>query len=349
MLRLVTTQELRPQVSLNRVDHRRWTPPTALLWASLLALIFVAYAVRVWKLGAQSLWLDEALSVVFARPGVRQVLSTLVNRDLHPPLYYLALHFWMQLAGDSEFSVRYVSVLLGLPVVPATYLLGRDLFRIRTPADAKTPAINPAILIGLTGAMLTNSLAVSGVLRAGSPDVQRPGNLLRALQLYPVEVPGNRRASLVVRLRTLHRGYPLHPVLRRAGDCLSGAVSGRPVPSKSPVSGWADRPRSRWPCLRAVATRGIPSTSTAPRRAGFLEGRVSVFVFDRARFRRVRFRAVHRAEQLSRRGVGSRGNRRNRAFLLALARPEDRRSGHLPAGVFGRPVRRALPRVDSRP
>lgn len=121
----------------------------------LVALVFVAYAARVWKLGAQSLWLDEALSVVFARPSLRDVLTILVTRDLHPPLYYFTLHFWMKFAGQSEFSVRYVSILLGLPVVPATYVFGRSLFRSLDADPTTPPGFEASIAVGLLGGVFT--------------------------------------------------------------------------------------------------------------------------------------------------------------------------------------------------
>jgi uncharacterized membrane protein len=107
-----------------------------------VALIFLGFAARVWFLGYQSLWLDEALSVVFSARPLGELFSTLTNVDLHPPLFYLLLHFWMKLAGQSEFSVRFVALALGLPTIPATYCLGRALFR------------RGGVAIGLAGAFL---------------------------------------------------------------------------------------------------------------------------------------------------------------------------------------------------
>jgi mannosyltransferase len=99
------------------------------------ALLLVGFGLRVWHLGTQSLWLDEALSVIFARQGMRDLLSTLVTQDLHPPLYYVALHFWMGLAGSTEFAVRFVSVIFGLPAIPATFLLGASIFRVKRSSE----------------------------------------------------------------------------------------------------------------------------------------------------------------------------------------------------------------------
>jgi len=44
------------------------------------------------------LWLDEALSVNIARLPVSDLLEALWH-DGHPPLYYLLLHFWMEVVG----------------------------------------------------------------------------------------------------------------------------------------------------------------------------------------------------------------------------------------------------------
>ncbi len=93
------------------------------------ALILIGFVVRVWQLGGQSLWLDEALSVIFSRPSLREVISILVTDDLHPPLYYVALHLWIRAAGSTEFAARFVSLIFGLPAIPATYVLGSALFR----------------------------------------------------------------------------------------------------------------------------------------------------------------------------------------------------------------------------
>lgn len=112
----------------------------------MLALIWLGFGARVFRLGTQSLWLDEALSVVFSRPALRPMLSTIVNQDLHPPLYYLILHFWMRVVGQSEFAVRFPSVFEGLPVVAATYALGSAV--LHRPADGGRSRV-----VGVLGAI----------------------------------------------------------------------------------------------------------------------------------------------------------------------------------------------------
>ncbi len=93
----------------------------------LSTIILVAFALRTYRLDFQSLWYDEAFSVELAGQGldtVTQLLSTVEN---HPPLHFFALHFWERLTGESEFAVRYLSLVMALPAVSLIYVLGRRL------------------------------------------------------------------------------------------------------------------------------------------------------------------------------------------------------------------------------
>lgn len=109
------------------------------LWLMLL-VILVAFGLRVWRLGAQSLWVDEGISVLFSSRSPEELLKTVIAEDLHPPLYYLALHYWMTLAGKSEYSLRFLSVVVGLLAVPVMYQLTRCLLLVgRKPGLGAAP------------------------------------------------------------------------------------------------------------------------------------------------------------------------------------------------------------------
>lgn len=56
----------------------------------------------------QSLWRDEAFSILTAERPIGFFLTKL---GLETPLYYLLLHFWMKIFGESEVAVRSLSVL----------------------------------------------------------------------------------------------------------------------------------------------------------------------------------------------------------------------------------------------
>lgn len=99
------------------------------LW--LLVAIVVAFALRAYRLDAQSLWNDEGTSVALA-PLSLQAIASAALQDIHPPLYYFLLHFWTPLAGQTEFAVRFLSVIAGLLVMAVTYRIARRLFDTRT-------------------------------------------------------------------------------------------------------------------------------------------------------------------------------------------------------------------------
>ena len=81
-----------------------------------VALILVAFGLRVYHLDGQSLWRDEALTLGRARQSLSQTFANrnlvqgVSSPDLHPPLYFLMLHGWRILAGESEFALRFPSL-----------------------------------------------------------------------------------------------------------------------------------------------------------------------------------------------------------------------------------------------
>jgi len=80
--------------------------PRRLTHATYLWLIvLVAWSLRVFDLAAQSLWYDEAFSVLVARADWATA-GRLLSVDLHPPLYYLFLRAGLATLGSSEFAVR---------------------------------------------------------------------------------------------------------------------------------------------------------------------------------------------------------------------------------------------------
>ena len=98
-------------------------------WAriSLLLILLLAASLRFYRLDAQSLWADEGNSVRLAERSLSLITQGAAH-DIHPPLYYYLLHFWMRAFGRSEVAVRSLSALAGTALVWLTYLLGRQLF-----------------------------------------------------------------------------------------------------------------------------------------------------------------------------------------------------------------------------
>jgi mannosyltransferase len=93
---------------------------------ALVALLVFAFVLRMYKLDAQSLWNDEGTTVALAQRDVPTILENAAN-DIHPPLYYVILHYWVSVSGTAEAAVRGLSVLTGLLVVAGTWWLARRL------------------------------------------------------------------------------------------------------------------------------------------------------------------------------------------------------------------------------
>ncbi|MDH7486123.1 MAG: glycosyltransferase family 39 protein [Anaerolineae bacterium] len=93
----------------------------------LLSLVLLAFALRVTRLGAQSLWYDEGVTAQVAAQGLAE-LTRWTAGDIQPPLYYYVLAGWIRLAGRSEWALRFPSACFGVLTVPLLYALGRRLF-----------------------------------------------------------------------------------------------------------------------------------------------------------------------------------------------------------------------------
>lgn len=92
-----------------------------------IIILLFAFLIRLYRLGAESLWMDEGYSFHFASLPLSQMLQELVAIDKHPPLYYLVLHCFLFL-GKSEFFLRLPSVIFGVISIYLIYLLGEELY-----------------------------------------------------------------------------------------------------------------------------------------------------------------------------------------------------------------------------
>jgi 4-amino-4-deoxy-L-arabinose transferase-like glycosyltransferase len=109
----------------------------------LLAVLAFATVLRFFQLDAQSFWNDEGTSARVAERSLPLITAAAIG-DIHPPLYYYALHFWRGIFGESEFALRGLSAALGVVLVWLIYLLGSKLFDESTALlAASIAAINP--------------------------------------------------------------------------------------------------------------------------------------------------------------------------------------------------------------
>lgn len=98
---------------------------------ALLLIVLLAFLLWLYRLDHQSLWYDEGFSVYLARMSLGEITAHTAS-DIHPPLYYYLLHLWLGPFGDSEFALRFFSLLFGLLTTPLIYALGRRLLSTAT-------------------------------------------------------------------------------------------------------------------------------------------------------------------------------------------------------------------------
>jgi 4-amino-4-deoxy-L-arabinose transferase-like glycosyltransferase len=112
----------------------------------LLLILLLSFGLRVYRLDFQSVWTDEGFVIDLAnrtlpelvavwnispqeaydslsRPGL-DLVGLAAETDIHPPLYYFLLHFWLGLTGHSEFALRFLSLFFGLAIVALLFVLG---------------------------------------------------------------------------------------------------------------------------------------------------------------------------------------------------------------------------------
>jgi hypothetical protein len=113
--------------------------------AAMAGLLWLAYFLRVYRLDRQALRGDEAATVLYSALPIGDLWELSRITDPHPPLYYLVLHPWQWLVGESAWAMRYAGVLVSLLAVAVLFALAR---RTRQPfatglLAAGLLAINP--------------------------------------------------------------------------------------------------------------------------------------------------------------------------------------------------------------
>jgi uncharacterized membrane protein len=93
----------------------------------LLLIASLALFLRIYHIAEESIWLDEGISIHFANLDLFDILEK-GTQESHPPLYYIILHYWINMFGDSEFSTRFLSTLFGLFSILMIYKVASHIF-----------------------------------------------------------------------------------------------------------------------------------------------------------------------------------------------------------------------------
>ncbi|HEV2126073.1 MAG TPA: glycosyltransferase family 39 protein [Chloroflexota bacterium] len=110
---------------------RRGTP------LDLLVVLCFALVLRLYHLGANGLWMDEAYGAMLARGSFGEIWSNHLAPD-HLPAYYTLLWLSVRLLGESEWALRLPSVIAGVLSVVGGWAIGFELHRPRAGLLAAT-------------------------------------------------------------------------------------------------------------------------------------------------------------------------------------------------------------------
>lgn len=111
-------------------------------------LLVLAFALRLHHLDHVDLRGDEAFDILYAAQSLSEVVRNDLCCQAYPPLNHGALHYWLPLAGRSEFAYRFLfGVVPGLLVVVLVYKLAGELYSApAAPTAALLAAANPFLV-----------------------------------------------------------------------------------------------------------------------------------------------------------------------------------------------------------
>lgn len=116
---------------------RHWTARRFDINLVVFILIFLAFVLRLYRLGSVEFWFDEAATYIIAQKGLLGNLDfARLTPNEHLPLYYWFMVAWMQVTGSSEFAMRFFSVWFGIVFIALLYRLARREFGIHVALGA---------------------------------------------------------------------------------------------------------------------------------------------------------------------------------------------------------------------
>jgi mannosyltransferase len=146
--RLGFARRLRCVIASIIVNHQNQDIVNRTYRLLLLTGLLTALALRLYRLGLDSLWYDETVSAYLSSLTPQAVIRHTAG-DIHPPLYYLMVLAWRAISHPSlnhglEYLLGWPSLVWGMLVVALIYPLGRKLLDRRSALIALwLAAVNP--------------------------------------------------------------------------------------------------------------------------------------------------------------------------------------------------------------
>ncbi|CRM01671.1 MULTISPECIES: glycosyltransferase family 39 protein [Pseudomonas] len=143
-------EKVRVLPAFNRLtrDGAGWL--SRLWWVPILALAMV---LRFYHLTSAAIWGDEGSSLLLSEYALADLWFHAAH-DVHPPLYFVLLRGWIEVFGDSIWSIRSMSAIPGAVVVGLGIWLTRQLSTRRA-----------ALLAGILLALLPTAVRYSQEVR----------------------------------------------------------------------------------------------------------------------------------------------------------------------------------------
>lgn len=94
----------------------------------LSGIVILFLLINIPFLAEEAFWGDEFHSLFVAKKLVPEMMQYLIEKDIHAPLYFIFLHYWLDSFGSDEFSARLPSLIFGLLSIVVCYLLAKEMF-----------------------------------------------------------------------------------------------------------------------------------------------------------------------------------------------------------------------------
>jgi uncharacterized membrane protein len=153
----------------------------------LLLILLLAFGLRMYHLDFQSFWTDEGRSLTRASAPLGQIAA--VTPVEHMPTYFVMLHGWIGLAGASDFSLRFFSVLPSVLAIALAYGFAVDL-------GSRRAGLVAALLLATGGFQVWYAQEARMYTWLLATSLLSTWLFWRLLTRWPTETDGTRDAAL---------------------------------------------------------------------------------------------------------------------------------------------------------
>jgi len=109
--------------------YRQLFSTKANIYADVVTIYVLSFLVRIYGSSTANFKIGP---LNHASKPLLEMLTNYPAESPHPPLFYVVLHFWIDLFGSTETSVRMLGLIAGAIAAPALYCFGREIDSRRT-------------------------------------------------------------------------------------------------------------------------------------------------------------------------------------------------------------------------